>query len=503
MKHDAFFNKLKRRKKTAAVVDSAAKAEIIASMRFTKQELLARDPSRFKAALCGRRAGKSLGALSIAAEACLRKPHSTWVICGLTRPSIKRIYWRILKKLNEDLELNLQFNETELTANFSNKSQLIFSGADNASEIEKLRGNAFDGVIVDECKSFNLVLFAELIEDVLEPALSDRRGTLILIGTPGKILAGVFYQASCTPAVRVGEKKVLSNAKYGSEQWANDKFVWSLHTWTAEDNEAKPEIWADHLERKERKGWTDDNATWCREYLGLWVSDNNTRVYHYIPGPHDFSHEFNGWNGLPEGHNWYIVEGIDIGFDDAFALVLWAYSDTSPVLYNIYSFAQPGMNVADIARFVQEVEKEYGEPDARVADRGGLGKLILATLAEEYNLFFEAADKKEKQDHIELFNTDLDRGLVKIEHNSQLAAEMAEHRWEIKHGKRIESDATPNDVCDAALYAFRYCEHRRAKPRDSGPDLFSEDYYRELEEAEIEAAKQREEQQSDLDDDWF
>lgn len=504
--HARLFNKLynKKQELQPRVDDLDLKADIIASMRFPKQHELANDPSRFIGVTCGRRSGKSTGVLTIAGERCLRKKNSSWCIVGLTRPSIKRIYWRVLKKLDNDLGLGLKFNETELYAEFPNGSLLQFLGAENASEVEKIRGNAYDGVIIDECKSFNLLVFAELIEDVIRPCLMDRAGVLILIGTPGRVLGGDFYNATHFPSPTVKDSDGVEwpiNVRYGSPNWgpamgkASSKTQWSSHHWDARDNEAMPNIWLEALEYKASKRWADDNPTWCREYLGLWVADNAHRVFRYDPLNNDFTHEFDGTFGLPPDHDWNLVLGFDPGFDDPTAFVIVAYSTTHPVLYNLHSESHSGLNVTMIAKMIKELEKDWGTFEIMVGDRAGLGKMIFAELSEAHGIHIERTEKKEKEDLIELVNDDLDAGRVKIERGSKLAVEMASHKWNMKgqgNGiKRVESNETPNDTCDAFVYAFRWCEHRRFRAKPVKVDHRSEAWFAELERKEIEAAEKK------------
>ena len=122
---------------------------------------------------------------------------------------------------------------------------LSFLGAETTSEIEKLRGGAYHGVIVDECKSFNPIVLSELVEDVIRPALADHNGKLILIGTPGRDLRGIFYEATQQPSpLNVAGRP--TNSRYGSGIEAE----WSSHHWDARDNVAMPNIWKDFLATK-------------------------------------------------------------------------------------------------------------------------------------------------------------------------------------------------------------------------------------------------------------
>lgn len=501
--HDKLFGRLKARKGETDLISLGliGKADIIRSMRFDKQNEVADDPSRFIGVVCGRRAGKSTGVILIVSERCLRKANSCWVICGLARPSIKRIYWRTVKKLNDDLDLHLEFNEADLTVTFPNGSIIYFAGANNAEEIEKLRGSAYDGVVVDECKSFNLRVFDELIDDVIRPALSDRKGTLILIGTPGRVLAGTFYLATAFPAPVMRDatgNEYKTNVRYGSPDWV-PSVPWSSHHWTAEDNLGNPGIWVDHLDHKKRMRWADNHPTWRREYLGEWVIDTNFLMFRYDPTK---CH----WSDLPTGHLWNYVLGIDPGYDDAFGFVVLAYSPSHPNIYEVYSEAIPKLNITNAAKHIKHLEEEFGGFECMTGDRAGLGKMIFEEFATIHDIYIIRAEKGEKEDFVELINTDFDQGIICIKPYSKLAEQLLEHRFVIKNGRRRDSDETANDCCDAFVYAYRYCEHKRWRPLPVKAKLYSDEYYQELEilmeQQAIKAEKARN-SPAELDKDWW
>jgi hypothetical protein len=452
----------------------------------------------------------------LAVERCLLTPGASWVIIGLTRPAIKRIYWRPLAKMAEALDLALKYNHTELMAHFPNGSSLTFVGADNMAEVEKLRGPSYHGIIVDECKSFSPKVFESLLEEVLEPALDDHQGPLILIGTPGHILAGPFYLATTDKAVWFKNGKavdpgavskddpdvIFSNRKWKDRDPSEDegKFQWSLHTWARSANtkvvnkDGEPTLWKDALDKKRRKGWGDDSPTWRREYLGEWVAENDLQVYRYRPYDHDWKPDGDGKFSLPAGHHWRMVAGLDIGYDDPFAYVMWAYSPTHPEIFEVTSIAKAGLNVTQIARLVTDIEATYGVPERRVADRGGLGKMVLAELASQHGIYCEPAEKAEKQDHIELFNTDLDNGKIHPRPGSVLSDQLLGNMWAEKTvgtERRREDDKTPNDAADAGLYGFRYCYHRMSRTLPGRPEPQTAAWFEEQEKRHIAALEAR------------
>jgi hypothetical protein len=67
--------------------------------------------------------------------------------------------------------------ESELSVKLVNGAVIRLFGADN---IDSLRGNYFDGIVLDEYADMSPRVFAE----VVAPALSDRKGFAVFIGTP-------------------------------------------------------------------------------------------------------------------------------------------------------------------------------------------------------------------------------------------------------------------------------------------------------------------------------
>jgi hypothetical protein len=454
---------------------------------------------------CPRKVGKSYLAMVVAICGCLRGRDKNWVIIGLTRPSIQAIYWKALQTLNKELELGCHFQHTALVMNFPNGSTLSITGAENRAEIEKLRGPAYDGVIVDECKSFNAVIFHELVFDVLGPALKKARGPLLIIGTPGEILQGPFYEATATPSPTRNDVAINRHAFASGEpvEGQPETATWELHTWTQADNTATPWLWEEGLREKLEAGWSDDHPTWRREYLGEWVSGDSVIVYRYIPTRHDYDPDGPGPWGLPHDGPWTLVMGVDLGSKDPSAIVVWAHSPNDPALWEVHSEVRQHQNARQLAEWIAEVDRELGQvPEARVIDSAGLGTMMVDTLADEYGLVLTPAEKKAKLDHIAIFNTDLDQAppRIRVRRGSALGAEMAENRWlETSLGteRRKEDPRTPNDLCDAGLYAFRFAEHRRYRAPKASPGLtqlqvIADWRKRQFEEAKAEARRERE-----------
>ena len=411
----------------------------IESFCFDKQIAFIRDKSRFKTAVCSRRSGKTVSCAADLIDTCLAFPNANCVYISKTRGSSKRIIWKELLHINKHYELGAKIDNTELSLTFLNGSIIYLTGAKDSSEIDKFRGMALKKVYIDECQSFPSYL-RDLIDDVLVPALIDYQGSLILIGTPSPTCAGMFYEAS-----------------------HNDS-NYSQHHWTFKDNpflldkasKANPDIkTADDIlnfELKRRNTTIDDPAI-GREWLGLWLMDMSLVVYKY-------SKDLNTYTDLPH-YDWEYVIGYDLGFDDADAGVVWAFHKNCPSIYLVDEFKVTKQDISQLAKKIESWNRKYN-PIKSVIDTGGLGKKITEELKRRNGFNLEAADKVRKKEFVELMNSDMKLGKIKIPKNSMIASEWELLVWDVEEmakNKWVEDGSFDNHISDASLYGFRAAYH--------------------------------------------
>jgi hypothetical protein len=123
-----------------------------------------------------RRAGKTEFSLAELAQAALAKPGAVLGYLAPTRAQAKQIVWSRLKDFVRVIP-GMQFYEQELRAVFPNGSVIGLHGALDGAD--SLRGLGFDGVVMDE---FGLMSDG-VWSSVVRPALADRQGFAIFIGT--------------------------------------------------------------------------------------------------------------------------------------------------------------------------------------------------------------------------------------------------------------------------------------------------------------------------------
>ena len=406
---------------------------------FEKQIDFINDESPFKTAVCSRRSGKTVACAADLIRAALKDPDRVCLYITLSRKNAKKLVWKELKKINAEFKLMAHEDNQELSMTFPNGSTIYCSGAKDASEIEKFRGLAITLCYIDECQSFRPYI-EELIDDVISAALFDYNGKLCLIGTPGPVPAGYFYKAS---------------------QSAN----WSHHHWTMFENphiSAKSGKPVQELIQREldRRGVQIDNPSIQREMFGRWVIDTDSLVFKY-------SAEINHFDTLPvNAGRWEYVMGVDVGHDDADAVVVLAWNEYVKTVYLVDEIVTKKQGITELAQQMQELIDKYKIYNI-VMDTGGLGKKIAKELQTRFSLPVRAADKARKHEFIELMNDASRRGAFKANKASVFAQDSMLVEWDLDKetpDKKVVSDRYHSDVCDAALYAFRECLHWLSGP---------------------------------------
>lgn len=394
---------------------------------FKEQLALAQDPAKFATAVCSVRAGKTITCAADLIHTALRYPGTVELYITLARSSSKRIIWPELHKINRDFQLGGIPNESDLSFKFPNGSIIYCSGASDAPEIEKFRGLSNVALAyLDESQAFRSHI-QELVEEILIKRLYDTNGRLRLIGTPGPIPTGYFYQASQSPQ-------------------------WSHHAWTLHQNpwiEKKSGKTVAELIQQDcdRKGVDLNDASIQRECFGRWVLDSSSLLLNYDPIK-------NHYDELPRGNYVYIL-GMDFGFEDADAFTVLGWRENSPETYLIEELIASQQTYDQMMKNFDTLYKKY--PISRViADPGGGGKKLIESLKLRYPIPMEPADKLGKIANYGLLNNALRTGRFYAKKDSRFAQDC-------NILERDRDQSTPertvvkghSDAVDSALYAFR------------------------------------------------
>ena len=133
---------------------------------------------RWSVLVCHRRFGKTVCMINHLIKSALMCKHKNprFAYIAPTFKQAKSIAWDYMKQFTAKIPAT-KFNETELRVDLPNGARITLLGAENS---DGLRGIYLDGCVIDEYANIEGKLFAEIIR----PALSDRKGYCVFIGTP-------------------------------------------------------------------------------------------------------------------------------------------------------------------------------------------------------------------------------------------------------------------------------------------------------------------------------
>lgn len=166
---------------------------------------------RFSVIVMHRRAGKTVMVLNhMLRQALLSQRHSPmYAYIAPFRNQAKAVSWDYLKHFSAPIP-GRKVNESELSILLPNGATIRVFGADNA---DALRGLRFDGVVLDEVADMQ----PDVWQEVVRPALADRKGWAVFIGTPKgcNIFSELYQQGLREPGwfsalMRVDETGALS-----------------------------------------------------------------------------------------------------------------------------------------------------------------------------------------------------------------------------------------------------------------------------------------------------
>lgn len=150
---------------------------------------------RFCVLVAHRRYGKTVLAVNhIIKQACTcEKPRGIFGYVAPFRVQAKAVAWDYLKHFTGNIPDRV-INESELSISLpcpGGVAKCRIFGADNP---DSLRGGYFDGVVLDEVAQMK----AEVWGEIIQPALADRKGWAVFIGTPKglNLFSEIYYQAT-------------------------------------------------------------------------------------------------------------------------------------------------------------------------------------------------------------------------------------------------------------------------------------------------------------------
>lgn len=281
----------------------------------------------------GRRSGKTYGNALKAIKHCLEasdligsvyKPREA-VIVGLTKEKVSEQYWELLKDTIKECHIpTAKINNADLLIKFSNGASIKLAGNNSKAEREKLRGDEYSLIIIDEAQSQQGLRY--LMESIFEPIAYGRDSQIILSGT-GALIYGSYWSD-----ITDGDAAV---------KWRHYHNTMQDNPTIANADEVLRQVLID-------KGWTEDDPEYVREYLGRNAYDATRTV---IPDRKYYEDE-ELKNKIWER----CVVGLDYGFEDTNAMIP-VLIDNQGVRYVVNDWHQNHCGASDIVAKAKEIEE--------------------------------------------------------------------------------------------------------------------------------------------------
>ena len=384
------------------------------------QAKLHNELARFNVVVCHRRFGKTVFAINQMIKSAVEdlqtgKKAPRYAYLAPLFKQAKTVAWDELKRLLKDFP-DVKFNEAELRADFMD-ARIQLYGADNP---DTLRGIYLDGVILDEYAQMNPKMYSE----VIRPALSDRKGWGIFIGTPkGK---NEFYDLYHTSAEKKGWKRFLFKA---SETGILDDEELEMAQQDMADTEYEQEYecsWSAALR----------GAYYAKELESAYEEDRVSKVP-YDPGKQ-------------------VVTAWDLGVADSTAIWFAQYDGKAINVIDYYENSGEGLpHYIDV---LNKKDYRYGAhiaPHDIVVREFSTGQ-SRKDLAFSLGIDFQVAPKLKVMDGIDTVRTTLNKCWFDTEKTKKGLDALLQYRSSYDDKKKIWSQKPVHDWTSHASDAFRY-----------------------------------------------
>ncbi len=458
------------------------------------QEAFLADHSRVRVLICGRRTGKTVVFAVLAAREAQKGDPGQWVVyITRTRKNAKKQVWPWIKRILRESGIPHKVNESDLSIEIEGAAGIMLGGADTVADIEKYRGFALVGAIVDECGIYPSHLLEVLMDEVLEPATIDTGGWMVFGGTPGYVLTGRWYQIS---GPHMGTANGANGPEYDPEAANCPVYRGNLRSNPHLMSKLPPEERAAAVEAiledvRQRNGWDESHPTYVREWLGLWAQDDEALVFPLAANRNDYPGAGGGPWGLPAtthsgfpltAADWQVVIGVDVGHTSPSAYVVLATHPSLTRAFVIHAEKHSGQLIRDMANMLRHLKHTYAvrwggreRVPTVVIDAGGMGKQHAEELRRVMGIPNVPADKRDKASAIAMARDALLSGRLQLlrtgiggdDPSGPLADEWHVLVWnEARDGI---ADDQEDHATDAALYAYRHIRNHTRNEPTPGP----------------------------------
>lgn len=437
-----------------------------------KQGLVANDTADNIAVLAGRRAGKTEGCIYWLARDWRSHPGKKSLYVASTIGSAREIIWDRLHDFDEKFGIGIDFNESRLEATFPNGYTVLVTGCENKKQANRVaRGKRFHKVAIDELELLEDALVRYFIRSALKPTLMDYGGKLMLMGTPGQALQGLWYEIT-------GEHSLT--AANDNEEDLDQKVIklrtrWSIHHFSALDNPfieyvgGAAQYFKDQLDEN---GWTEDDPDFVTEYRGLWAKNAEAFVYSFTAGKNHYDEE-DEWDR--EGAL-RVVIGVDIGDKDGCGFSVWAKRWESDELRCLESYCTINLDDDELAAEIRKLMKRYRSHNIFM-DSKGHGATTICKSMLNYGIPAQPAENNHKKlPLIRALKAILRNGKGKLHPTRcrHLIGQLKTMVW--NEDRDSHQEGIPDEAIDSSLWAVFELRKLALVGKEKKPKLNAEEW---------------------------
>jgi len=280
---------------------------------------------RWAVVVAHRRAGKTVACVNELIKAALsfKGGDGRFAYVAPFYRQAKMVAWDYIKRYSSPIP-GVSINESELRIDYPNGSRIQLFGADNA---DALRGLFFDGIVADEYGDWKPSVWGY----VIRPALADRGGWAVIIGTPkGRNQFWEIYEHAringdwLALTIKASESGLLPQGELDAlrielteDAWRQEMecdfdaalpgAIYGKELWQAEqEGRIKPDVYDPNLKTHAvlDLGWSDDTAIWWFQVgkelrLVDCYSTHGMPISHYHEVLKSKPYKYGDWLWLP------------------------------------------------------------------------------------------------------------------------------------------------------------------------------------------------------------
>ena len=400
---------------------------------------------RWSVLVCHRRFGKTVCMINHLLMSALTTKVSNprYAYIAPTFKQAKSIAWDYIKQFTHKIP-GVRFNETELRVDLPNKARITLLGSENC---DGLRGIYLDGCVIDEYANVNDRLFPEIIR----PALSDRKGFCIFIGTP-QGMNNNFYE-------------LFQHAK-GADDWFYFK---------AKASETKV---VDQDELTKAKEVMGENK-FKQEFECDWIANIEGSIYGKTLAKMENQRQI---TRVPYDPSLPVNTAWDLGVSDHSAIIFFQQLGRSINIIDYHEERGQGMpHFIELVKNKEYIYKDHFAPhDIEVTDFSN-GK-TRREVAYQLGIRFKVVPKLPLEDGIHATTMTLPRCWIDVDHCKKLIDALRHYHRKYLDKNRMFRSKPVHDWSSHACDALRYMSIglTEISNRQTAPQVVADNSYRIL-----------------------